>query len=53
MGHVDVDSNDPDNDEGVITHLVPDLQSQVGLRVASLRTKLSEVLEFQLSYFNS
>ena len=30
------DLNDPDNDEGVITHLVPDLQSQVGLRVASL-----------------
>ena len=47
--------NDPDNHDGVITHLEPDILecSQVGLREASLRTKLVEVIEFQQSYLKS
>ena len=48
------DLHDPDNHDGVITHLEPDILeclSQVGLNEASLRTKLVEVMEFQLSYF--
>ena len=39
------DLHDPDNHDGVITHLEP--------WKASLRTKLVEVMEFQLSYFKS
>ena len=31
----------------------PGVPSQVGLRKASLRTKLVEVVEFQLNYFKS
>ena len=44
---------DPDNHNGVITHLEPDILecSQAGLREASLQTKLVEVMKFQLSYF--
>ena len=39
--------HDPDNHEGVITHLEPDILECE----ASLRTKLVEVMKFQLSYF--
>ena len=46
---------DPDNHNGVITHLEPDiLECEVKCPYkASLRTKLVEVMEFQLSYFKS
>ena len=51
------DLHDPDNHDGVITHthLEPDvLECEVsGPQKASLRTKLVEVMEFQLSYFKS
>ena len=49
------DLNDPDNHDGVITHLEPDiLECEVKwAQKASLRTKLVEVMEFQLSYFKS
>ena len=51
------DLNDPDNHEGEITHLEPDiLECKVKwalVKWASLRTKLVEVMEFQLSYFKS
>ena len=49
------DLHDPDNHDGVITHLDPDiLECEVkwALR-ASLQTKLVEVMKFQLSYFKS
>ena len=43
-----------DNHDGVITHLEPDiLECEVKWALASLRTKLVEVMEFQLSYFKS
>ena len=47
--------HDPDNHEGVITHLEPDIleNKSSGPQKASLRTKLVEVMEFQLSYFKS
>ena len=49
------DLHDPDNHDGVITHLEPDiLEYEVsGPQEASLQTKLVEVMEFQLSYFKS
>ena len=49
------DLHDPDNLDGVITHLKPDiLECEVNRpEEASLRTKLVEVREFQLSYFKS
>ena len=44
--------HDLDNHVGVITHLEPDiLEWEVKWALASLRTKLGEVMEFQLSYF--
>ena len=45
--------HDRDNHDGVITHLEPDiLECEVKWALkASLRTKLVEVMEFQLSYF--
>ena len=47
------DIHDPDNHYGMITHLEPGiLKCQVKFE-ASLRTKLVEVMEFQLSYFKS
>ena len=49
------DLHNPDNHNGVITHLEPDILECVvkwALK-ASLRTKLVEVMEFQLSYFKS
>ena len=44
-----------DNHDGMITHLEPDiLECEVMWALeASLRTKLVEVMEFQLSYFKS
>ena len=47
--------NDPDNHDGVITHLEPDiLECEVNWALeVLLRTKLVEVIEFQLSYFKS
>ena len=50
--------DDPDNHDGVITYLEPDiLECEVkwalGSPLESLRTKLVEVMEFQLSYFKS
>ena len=47
------DLHDPDNHDAVITHLEPDiLECEVKWK-ASLRTKLVEVMEFQLSCFKS
>ena len=48
--------HNPDNHDGVISHLEPDiLECEVkwALERASLRTKLVEVMEFQLSYSKS
>ena len=48
------DLHDQDNNDGVITHLEADiLECEVKWTLASLRTKLVEVMEFQLSYFKS
>ena len=44
------DLHNPDNHDGVITHLERDILES---EVKSLRTKLVEVIEFQLSYFKS
>ena len=47
------DIHDPDNHNGVITQVVPNiLECEVSRpQEASLQTKLAEVVEFQLSYF--
>ena len=48
------DLQDPDNHDGVITHLEPDiLECEVKWALGSITTKLVEVMEFQLSYFKS
>ena len=49
------DLHDPDNHDGVITHLEPDILEwkSSGPQEASLRTKLVEVMEFLLSYLKS
>ena len=48
------DLDDPDNHDGVTTNLEPDiLECEVKWVLASLQTKLVEVMEFQLSYFKS
>ena len=49
------DLHNPDNHDGVVTHLEPDiLECEVKWALkASLRTKLVEVMEFQLSCFKS
>ena len=48
------DLNDPDNHDGAITHLEPDiLEYKVKWALGSITTKLVEVIEFQLSYFKS
>ena len=49
------DLHDPDNQDGVITHLEPDiLKYEVKWALGtSLQTKLVEVMEFQLSSFKS
>ena len=47
--------HDPDNHDGVITHLEPDiLECEVKWALGSITmNKLVEVMEFQLSYFKS
>ena len=48
------DLHDPDNYDGVITHLEPDiLECEVKWALGSITTKLVEVMEFQLSSFKS
>ena len=49
------DLHDPDNHDGVVTHLEPDiLECEVKRALkTSLRTKLVEVMEFWLSYLKS
>ena len=52
------DLHDPDNHNGVITHLEPDiLECKVkwvlGTNMNKLQAKLVEVMEFQVSYFKS
>ena len=49
------DLNDPDNHDGVITHLEPDiLECEVKWALGRIaKKKLLEVMEFQLSYFKS
>ena len=48
------DLHDADNHDGVISHLEPDiLECKVKWALASLQTKLVEVMEFQLSYLKS
>ena len=46
------DLHDPENHDGVITHLEPDiLESEVKWALGSITTnKVSGVMEFQLSY---
>ena len=44
------DLHNPDNHDGVITHLESDILES---EVKSLWTNLVEVMEFQLSYFKS
>ena len=49
------DLHDPDNHDGVITHLEPDiLEREVKWALESItQTKLVEVMAFQLSCFKS
>ena len=48
------DLHDPDNHDGVITHLEPEiLECEVKWVLGSITTKRVEVIEFQLSYFKS
>ena len=49
------DLDNPDNHDGVLTHLEPDiLECEVQWALeASLQTKLVEEIEFQLRYFKS
>ena len=50
-----IDFHDPDNHDGMITHLEPDILECEDKWVlgASLRTELVEVMEFKVSYFKS
>ena len=49
------DLQDPNNHDGVITHLEPDiLECKVKWALGSItKTKLMEVVEFQWNYFKS
>ena len=48
------DLHDPDNHDGVIPHLEPNiLECEVKWAWGSITTKLVEVMEFQLSHFKS
>ena len=48
------DPHDPDNHDGVITHLETDiLECKVKQALGNITTKLREVMGFQLSYFKS
>ena len=52
--HYKLNLHDPDNHDGVITHLEPDiLECEVKWPLESITTKLVEVMKFQLSYFKS
>ena len=52
---MDISLHDPDNHDGVITDLEPDiLEYEVKWALESItQTKLVEVMEFQRSYFKS
>ena len=51
---VEKDLHDPDNHDGVITHLEPDfLEYEVKWALGSITMNEVEVMEFQLSYFKS
>ena len=44
-------TEDPNNHDGVVTHLEPDIWSEeVKWTLGSITTKAVEVMEFQLSY---
>ena len=46
--------HDPNNHDGVITHLEPDiLECEVKWALKSITIKLVEMMELQLSYFKS
>ena len=45
--------HDPDNHDGVINHLEPDILACAKSLGSIIRTKLVEIMEFQLSYFKS
>ena len=46
--------HDPENHDGLITHLEPDnLECEIKWALSSIITKLEEVMKFQLSYFKS
>ena len=48
------DLHDPDNHDGVITHLEPDiLECEVQWALGSITMNIVEVMEFQLSYCKS
>ena len=48
------DLHDPDNHDGELTHLEPEiLECEVKWALGSITTKLAEVMAFQLSYFKS
>ena len=48
------DLHDPENHNGVITHLEPDvLECEIKWALGSITTKLVEVMEFQLNYLKS
>ena len=48
------DLHNPDNQDGMITHLEPDiLECEVKWALGSIIMMLVEVMEFQLSYFKS
>ena len=53
--YTELDLNYPDNHDGVISHLEPGiLECKVKWALGSMtRTKLMEMIEFQLSYFKS
>ena len=46
------DLHDPDNHDGIITHLEPGIL-ECEVKWELLQTKLVEVMEFQLSYLKS
>ena len=50
------DLNDPDNHDGVVIHIEPDIQEcefKRALGSITMKKKLMGVMEFQLSYFKS
>ena len=48
------DLNDPDNSDGVVTYVEPDiLQYEVKWAFRSITAKLVDVMEFHLYYFTS